>query len=59
MGQPRGLVGVRPVERELGLEDLCVRVCLRALADGGSRIVYPHPAANNDFGNRVQCVREG
>ena len=49
----------RLVERELSLEVLGVRVCLRALAAMGSRIVHPHPAANGDFGNRTQCVGEG
>ena len=53
------LVGARPVERELGLEDLGIRVRLRALADGGNRVVHPHRAANGEFGNRVQCVGEG
>ena len=53
------IIGARPVERELGLEDLGVRVLLHALADGGSRIVYPHPAANSEFGIRAQCVGEG
>ena len=53
------LVGTRPVERELGLENLGVRVRLRALADGGSRIVHPQPDANGEFWNRAQCVGEG
>ena len=52
------LVGARPVERGVGLEDL-VRACVRALADDGSRIVHPHPAVNSEFGNRAQCVGEG
>ena len=39
-----------PVVRELGLEGLGVRVRLRALADSGSHIVHPHPAANGEFG---------
>ena len=52
-------VGARPVERALGLEDLGVRVRLRALAGGGSRIVHSRPAADDQFGNRMQCVGEG
>ena len=59
MGAYCDLVGARPVERELGLEDLGVRARLRALADGGSRVVNPHPAANDGFENRAQCVGEG
>ena len=53
------LVGARSVKRELGLEDLGVRVRLRALTNGGSRIVRPHPAANGEFGSLAQGVREG
>ena len=53
------LVGARPVNRELGLEDLGVRVCVGALTDGGSRIERSHPATNVDFGNWTQCVGEG
>ena len=49
----------RLVERELSLEVLGVRVCLRALAAMGSRIVHPHPAANGKLGNRMQCVGKG
>ena len=53
------LVGARPVKRELGLEDLGIRVRLRALANGGSRVVHSNPATNSEFGDRAQCVREG
>ena len=53
------LVGARSVKRELGLEDLGVRVRLRALVNGGNRVVHPNPATNNEFGDRAQCVREG
>ena len=53
------LVGARPVNRELGLEDLGVRIRLRALANGGSRVVHPNPAINNEFGDRAQRVGEG
>ena len=52
-------VGNRPVKRELGLEDLGVRVRLRALTNGGSRVVHPNPATNSEFGDRMQCVGEG
>ena len=53
------IIGARPVERELGLEDLGVRVRLCALAGCGNRIVHPHPAVNGEFRNRPQCVGEG
>ena len=52
-------MGARPVERQLGLEDLGVRIRLRALADGGSRIVYSRQPANSEFANRAQRVGEG
>ena len=52
-------VAIRPGERKRGLEDLGVRLRFRALADGGNRIVHPHPAGNGESGNRVQCVGEG
>ena len=52
-------VAARPFGRELGLENLGVRGRLRALADGGHRIVHQHPDANDEFGNRAQCVGEG
>ena len=52
-------VGARPIEPELGLEDRGIRVRLRASADGDSRVVHPHPAANGEFGNHAQCVGEG
>ena len=55
----KDFVGARPVEQELGLEDLTVRVRLRALADGDGRIEHPHSATNGEFWNRAQCVREG
>ena len=45
-------VGARPVKRELGLEDLGVRVRLCTLAGGGNRIVHPHPAAKDEFAVR-------
>ena len=48
----------RQVERELGLEDLGVRVRLRALVDDGSRMVDRYPAADGEFGNRAQRVGE-
>ena len=41
------------------LEGLGIRVRLRALADGGRRLVHPHPAANAKFGDWTQCVGEG
>ena len=53
MGAYCDLVGARPVERELGLEDLDVRVRLRALANGGSRMVHPRPAAKGEFRHRA------
>ena len=43
------LVGARPVNQELGLEDRGVRVRLHALANGGSRVVHPNPATNSEF----------
>ena len=52
-------VGARPVEQELSLENFGVRISLGALADGGSRMVHPYPAANDEFRNRTQCVGEG
>ena len=52
-------VEAHPIERELGRENLGVRVRLRALADGGNRIVHRHAAANSEFGNRTQCVGYG
>ena len=52
-------MGGYTVERELGLEDVGVRISLRALADGGSRLVHPRTAANGEFGNRTQCVGDG
>ena len=57
-GNCEDFVGARPVERELGLETLGVRVRLHNLADGGSRIVHPRPDAKGEFGNRAQCVGE-
>ena len=51
-------VGTRPVVCELGLEELDVCVRLRALADGGIRMVHPRPAANGEFGDRTYCVGE-
>ena len=53
------IVGARPARRELGLEDLGVCVRLRALSNGGSRVVYPYPSANGEFGNRAQYVGDG
>ena len=44
------VVGACSIEGEYGLEDLGVRVGLRALADGGHRIVHLRPAANVKFG---------
>ena len=41
-----GIVGARPVEREVGLEDLGVRVRLHALVDGGS---YCTPTASHQW----------
>ena len=52
-------VGARPVERELGLENLGVGVCLRAFVDGRSGVAHSHPAANGEFGNRAECIEEG
>ena len=52
------LVGGRPAGRELGPENLGVRIRLRAMVDGGSRIVRPHPAASDELGNRTRCVGE-
>ena len=52
------LVGARPVKRELGLEDLGVRVRLRTLANGGSCVVHPNPATSSEFEDRAQCVGE-
>ena len=50
-------VGARSVERELGFDDVGVRVRLRALAEGGSRVVHPHPAPNGEiWENRAQYV---
>ena len=51
-------VRARPVKRELGLEDLGFRVRLRALADGGRRVVHPYLATNGEFGDRAQRVGE-
>ena len=42
-------VGARPVKRELDIEDLGVRVRLRTLTDGDSRVVHPYPALNGEF----------
>lgn len=46
-------VEARPVGRELGRENLGIRISLRALVDAGSRIVHPRPAANDQFGYRT------
>lgn len=51
-----GSVGVRPVEPELGIEDLGVRFSLHALAGGDSRTAHPRPATNDELGNRTQYV---
>ena len=50
-GQWRGLC--------TGHKDLDVRDRLRALADGGRRIVHPHPAGNGEFGDCTQCIGKG
>ena len=55
----RALCRGRPVEGEDGLEDLGVRVGLRALADGGHRIVHPRLVADVKFGDWMQSVGEG
>lgn len=54
----RGGAAARPVEREVGLGELGVRVSLCTLTDGGSRLVHLHPAANNEIGHRAQRVGE-
>ena len=48
------LVGARLARRELGLEDLGVRVHLRALVNGGRRVVDTNPATNSESGDRAQ-----
>ena len=58
-GRKWGFVGARPVEGELSLEDLGVRVRLRAVSEGGHRIVHPRPAANGEFEDWTQCVGTG
>ena len=53
------LVGVRLVERELGLENLGARISLRALVGGCSHNVHPRPDANDELGNRFAVRRRG
>ena len=53
------LVRARSVSREIGLEDLGVRVRRRAVANGGSHVVHPYGATNSELGDRAQCVEGG
>ena len=53
------ICGGPPVEREFGILDLSIRVRLRALTDGCSRVVHPPPAANEKLGDWTLRVGEG
>ena len=53
------LVGVRPEKRELDFEDLGIRVCLRAVVIGRSRVVHPNLTIKHECGDRARCVGEG
>ena len=52
-------VGTCRAKRDLGFDDLGVRVRLRALADGGSRVVHPYTVTKSEFGDRAKCIGEG